>query len=43
MGAVTMSVVSPSDEELESLEGRELDEALAEFRAIEGTSRHKRR
>ena len=28
MGPVVMSVVLPSDEELESLEGRELDEAL---------------
>jgi len=34
MGGVAVSVVLPSDEELESLEGRELDDTLAELDQI---------
>jgi hypothetical protein len=40
MGGVTMSVVLPSDEELESLEGRELDEALSGLEQIRRRVEH---
>jgi hypothetical protein len=40
MVRVAMSVVLPSDEELESLEGRELDEALAELDQIVRRAEH---